>query len=541
MKKIFYLFLGLIALLQHDSIYAQAPNYIWAQKSGSVNGISISAVAVDASGNSYITGTFRSTVTIGGTLLDAGGGSGMFLVKYNANGTVVWAKKAVGNDSILPQAIAVDANGDIYVGGGFYATTFTMNSVTLTNSDASTTFTDDFVLKFNSSGTALWGNKYFSNNFGNDYVFDLAVDPSGNVVLAGGNHDTVTNSRNIIIEKISSTGFFMWYKSISGTVTDQADNVSVDTNGYVYVSGKSNSPSLTIGSTTYTNAGGYDMFLIKYDNAGNLIWSKSIANVNDISPLGMNVDNSGNLYLNGYFNSPNIAFGANTLTNPGTGLYSYFLVKYDSNGNLLWAIKPNGGNTTANGELAVDGFGNCFFIGRYTANFVIGSTNFTNAGGQDIFVAHYNSSGTFVWAKTIGSTLDDYSAEIALGPNGNCHVTGNFLSDSLTFGTTVLTNQGNDPSFTEYFLTKLDNTNLAINPFAQDSSVFKLYPNPVQNHFELSSDLTIEKVEVYSMLGQLVKSFPMQNQYEVSDLKKGSYLVKVTSGETSESKIILID
>lgn len=540
MKKIFY-FLGLALLFCHLSMQAQAPNYLWAQKSGSVNGISISAMTVDASGNSYITGTFRRTVTIAGTLLDAGSGSGMFLAKYDANGNALWAKKAVGNDSILPQAIVVDADGDIYVGGGFYATTFTMNSVTLTNSDASTTFTDDFVLKFNSSGTALWGNRYFSSNFGNDYIFDIAIDPNGYVVAAGCNHDTGTNSRNISVLKLTSGGSFWGYKSISGTVTDQADHVSVDASGNIYVSGKYNSPSLTFGTTTITNTGGYDMFLAKYDSAMTLLWVKSVANTNDVSGVGMNLDAAGNLYLMGYFNSPSITFDTTTLNNPGSGLYSYFLVKYDNNGNIIWTIKPNGGNTTANGKLVVDSSGNSFIIGRYTANFVMGSNTFVHAGGQDIFMARYSSTGSFVWCKTIGNTLDDYTADIALAPNGNCHVAGNFLSDSLTFGTTVLTNQGNDSTFTEYFLTKLDNTNLAMSQFAQDSSVFKLYPNPVKNQFELFSDLTIEKVEVYSMLGQLVKSFSRQNQYEVSDLKKGSYLVKVTSAETSESKIILID
>lgn len=215
MKKILYSILVLTLLVLTQEIYAQAPNFVWAKKSGSVNGISISAVTVDDNGNSYITGTFNRVVSIGGTLLDAGTGSGMFLAKYDANGNVLWAKKAVGNDSILSRAIALDASGNIYVGGSFYAATFTINSVTLTNSDTSTTFQDAFVIKFDSNGTAIWGDKYFSSNFGNDIVFDLAIDGSNNVILVGGNHDTVTNSRNMFIEKVSAQGFFMWYKSVS--------------------------------------------------------------------------------------------------------------------------------------------------------------------------------------------------------------------------------------------------------------------------------------------------------------------------------------
>lgn len=327
------------------------------------------------------------------------------------------------------------------------------------------------------------------------------------------------------------------------TATEYANTVAVDTNGNVFVAGVYNSPNITFGTTTLTNVGGYDMFFVKYSDVGDLLWAKSVNNTNDVFPEGMEVDSNGNLHMMGYFNSSSVTFGTSVLNNAASGAYSYFITKFDPSGNLLWAVRPNGSSTNVGGgNLAIDTSGNIFIIGRFTSvNMIIGSTTLTNAGGQDIFTARYNADGTASWAKTIGSSGDDYSADIALGPNGNCHVAGNFLSDSLTFGTTVLTNQGNDSTFTEYFLTKLDNTNLSVDQMTLNTINIQLYPNPVHRQFELSTVAPIQKVEVYSMLGQLVKSFNQQNQYDVSDLKKGSYIVKVSAEDSSESKIILID
>ncbi|MDN3676435.1 T9SS type A sorting domain-containing protein [Flavobacterium paronense] len=77
--------------------------------------------------------------------------------------------------------------------------------------------------------------------------------------------------------------------------------------------------------------------------------------------------------------------------------------------------------------------------------------------------------------------------------------------------------------------------------FSLNENTIKLFPNPSQNYFELSTKQTVEKVEVYSVLGQLVKSFKAQNQYSISDLSKGSYIVKIATLEGTSNKTLLIE
>ncbi|MBS7787899.1 T9SS type A sorting domain-containing protein [Flavobacterium sp. CYK-55] len=543
MKKILYSIFILTLLSVAHQAKAQAPNFVWAKKSNTVWGVSVSAVAVDVSGNSYITGVFNRIVTFGSYTFDAGTGSGMFLVKYDSNGNVLWAKSAQNDDRIASSSLKVDASGNIYLAGSFYASSFTFAGTTLTNSDASTTYQDSFLIKLNASGNALWGAKWYPTAFGNDYIFDLDVDASGNIYLAGGYYDSVSGSRNIFIDKVSPNGAVLWTKSAGGTGTDQADNISVDSSGNIYVAGTFDSSSITLGTTTLTNVSGVDMFLAKYNAAGTLSWTKLVGNTNDVSPSSAKVDANGNFYVLGCFNSPTLTLGTTNINNAGSSIYTPFLVKYDTNANVNWVTRPTGGVATlSRAGLAIDNSGNSYITGAFsTANILFGTNTLANVGNRDVYIAKYNNSGTAVWALSVGNSLDDYGTRIALGPSGNCHVIGNFVSESLTFGSALLVNQGSNTSTTEMFLTKLDNTNLSVDEITLNASNIQLYPNPVHRQFELSAVAPIQKVEVYSMLGQLVKSFNQQNQYDVSDLKKGSYIVKVSAEHSSESKIILID
>lgn len=542
MRKLLVFYLTITLLFLYIDSSAQAPNYLWAEKSGAINGITVAAVTVDSNQNIYITGFFARTVNIGGTLLDAGAGSGMFIVKYDTNGNVVWAKKAVGNDRIVSTTIAVDNAGSVYVGGSFSAASFTMNSVTLTNSTASTAFQDGFAMKFDANGTAIWGKSYGVSS-GNDIVYDLIADSSGSIFVVGGRHNSVTNSRNLFVRKVTASGGGnLWFSEVSGSGFDFATDVTVDNSGNVYVTGIYESSSLTFGSTTLTNAGNYDMFVTKFASSGDVLWSKSIGNINNVVSEGIDVDSNGNLYLFGYFNSPTLTIGTTILNNIGSALSTYFVSKFDSSGNAIWAVRPNGGATTSSGaNMQVDSEGNCFITGVYTtANMVFGATNLSNSGGRDIFLARYNTNGTAIWAKSIGSSVDDFAQDIALGPNGNCHVVGNFFN-SLTFGVTVLNNQSSNPDNLDYFLTKLDNTTLSLPETDITNDQFKLHPNPTRDYFELSAVIAIEKVEVYNTIGQLVKSFLAQTQYNVSDLKRGRYFVKVISAQATEMKSVLIE
>jgi hypothetical protein len=166
----------------------------------------------------------------------------------------------------------------------------------------------------------------------------------------------------------------------------------VDAAGKPYVTGYFKSPTITFGSFTLTNTGSEDLFLVKYDASGNVLWAKSAIGTESDYGFSVAVDAAGNPYLGGVFGSPTINFGSITLTNTSGG--DMFLVKYDTGGNALWAKCTGGPAIAVAMSIAVDASGNPYVAGEFgspTINF--GSTTLTSAGSYDMFLAKLESSG----------------------------------------------------------------------------------------------------------------------------------------------------
>src|SRR5688572_15084011 len=135
------------------SLFAQAPAWLWAKRTGGTNIDYTNDVAADGFGNCFITGQYYSAPIIFGTdtLLNSGL-TDVFLVKYNAAGNVVWTRKIGNTGSEFGQSVATDAAGNVYVAGAFSSPTIVIGSITLTTAGSS----DIFVAKYDNSGNVLW-------------------------------------------------------------------------------------------------------------------------------------------------------------------------------------------------------------------------------------------------------------------------------------------------------------------------------------------------------------------------------------------------
>ena len=130
-------------------------------------------------------------------------------------------------------------------------------------------------------------------------------------------------------------------KSAEGTYYDYGRSIAVDANGNSYVTGYFYSSTITFGLTTLTNSGVYsDIFVVKYDSSGNVVWAKNTGGTNEDKGYGIAVDAIGNSYVTGWFSSSTITFGSTTLTNSGSD--DIFVVKYDSSGNVMRAKSAGG-------------------------------------------------------------------------------------------------------------------------------------------------------------------------------------------------------
>jgi hypothetical protein len=225
------------------------------------------------------------------------------------------------------------------------------------------------------------------------------------------------------IASFGQTQNWLWAKSMGGSNSDYGQSVATDVKGNVYITGYFSSPSITFGSTVLTNAGKNDFFIAKYDSIGNPLWAKSAGGNGDDKGFGITTDKNGNIFVTGNFESSSIKFDNITLANSG-----FFIVKYNASGNVLWAKDAGGHVSHINGGncIATDTSGNVCVTGSFFSTLTFGSTTLSNTGNPDIYVAKYDASGNALWAKQGNGGLydSDYGNGIATDVSGNIYIVG---------------------------------------------------------------------------------------------------------------------
>jgi hypothetical protein len=229
--------------------------------------------------------------------------------------------------------------------------------------------------------------------------------------------------------------------SNASNIRSQTTGVAVDASGSIYSVGLF-SGSVTFGSTTLTSDGDRDIFLVKYDNSGGVQWVKRAGGTGADVPNGIAVSGD-DVYITGYINSP---ANFNTPSAPGSnelftaGSDDIFLAKYDGSGNFQWARRAGG--TSSDIAYGVSASGSAVYITGYfstTANFntpsAPGSNEISSTGSSDIFLAKFDNTGTFQWARRAGGSSTDFSYGVAEAGN-DVYITG-YFRNTATFGTST--------------------------------------------------------------------------------------------------------
>ncbi len=178
-----------------------------------------------------------------------------------------------------------------------------------------------------------------------------------------------------------------------------------------------------------TSAGRRDIFVQKLDSSGNFLWAKAMGDPYDDYGTGIAVDASGNVYTTGSFlGTVDFDPGAGTANLASWGGGKIFIQKLDASGDFLWAKLTSG---IQSGGIVLDTSGHVYTTGgfRGVRDFDAGPGvfNLTSAGADDIFIQKLDGSGNFLWAKSMGGGFDDYGRSITLDASGNVYTTGAFL------------------------------------------------------------------------------------------------------------------
>lgn len=539
-----------------------AQGWLWAKSVGGTFNESSAAIATDTSGNVYTTGSFSSpNVTFGSFVLNnnsATGNTDIYIAKYDPNGNVMWAKSAGGSDEDYATSIALDTWGNIYVAGFFYSTSITFGTTTLTN-DSTTATSDMYVVKYNPAGNVVWARK--AGGTMSDRINAVKTDAAGNVIVTGSfeskylifGTDTVKNplatTDDVFVIKYDSSGNFVWAKCSGQPGDNYGYAVTTDAANNIYVAGSFNSGSISFGGSVLSNSGTGtdDMFLVKYNSSGTVVWATRATGKNNDMATALGTDATGNIYVSGKFASDTMFFNSTALIN--SGAYDAFVAKYNATGHVIWAKSISTGTTINYAySLSVDDTANVIIAGNFgnsTITFGTSTITNSNAGAYDLFIAKYDSLGNAQWANTTGGA-GSVANGVAKDATGNIYLAGNYSDSSFYFGTNLLLNAGISTGTTDIFLAKYSQAATIVMNVASPAFSIALYPNPADGIINVAlNGGGYNTIAVYDCLGRTVYHSQLAGneksvKINTTDFKDGIYILRTTHNGNTESATFVI-
>ena len=385
MKQKYSLYLLSILLLASSFPLVAASRLAFERTWGGPNIDRAQGIAIAPDGSLYVGGLTGSFGTGA-----ADGDWDVFLLKYDAAGTLLWqrtwgrdqlsgSRQALDDDYALDIALGPDGSihlGGVYSGGG-----------------------GPLVLKLDGDGNVIWAITWqHPTAFGHAQSITVAGD--GSVYIAGGINDAGAGHSDMLIMKFASDGSLLWQQTYGGPINEIARDVAVAPDGGVYVAGEGNS--------FFAN----DAVLLRYAPDGTLVWQRdwhegTIQDLTDGEAVAVGPD--GSVYLAGFAG----------ITGVGQHI---FLVKFTSDGSVVWE-STSGGAAESGLAVAIAPNGNIY---------VTGSTLVVDTG--DALVTEFLPDGKIRNSVTWGGPGDDYGDAIAIGSDGAVYVAGVAQSPPYAFG-----------------------------------------------------------------------------------------------------------
>ena len=404
---------------------------------------------------------------------------------------------------------------------------------------------DIFVIKLDSRGDVQWKKTFGGSNY--EWGYSITTTPDGGFVLTGStlSNDGDFNGMNkgledIFVIKLDSQGNILWKKTFGGSNYEWGYSITTTPDGGFVLTGSTLSND---GDFEEMNKGVGDIFVIKIDSRGDVQWKKTFGGTTSGLDEGWSITTTpdSGLVLTGSTSSNDDDFNG-----MNKGLEDIFVIKLDSQGNILWKKTFGGSNyewgysitTTPDGGSALSGY-----TRSNNADF-----NGMNKGLWDIFVIKLDSRGDVQWKKIFGGSDNDWGLSITTTPDGGFVLTGSTLSNDGDF-------QGMNKGSSDIFVIKLDsNGNLnpptSIDVHSDILSSFDITPNPLSSFSTISYSLdkpSNVRIEVVNSIGEVVFVLSdkqedvgsQQVSFNTTDLVTGTYSIRLIENNRVTSKRVI--
>ena len=396
-------------------------------------------VVVDSAGDVIVNGDMYGPLDLGGGAMPHGGNGDLWIAKLSAAGSLTWSHSFGGVNDQTTWGLGVDANDNIFVAGHFEGVLdFGGSASPLTGTGNNP---DVYVAKLDKDGSGLWA-RHFDDGLGDgsDLAYDLAVHPSGDVIIAGhfegsiafgANTYTSVQQNDVFVARLNgNTGAPVWSSHFGGNQDDLCYGVAVDSSGDVIITGRFES-TLNLGSTL-TSAGAEDVFIAEIDgDNGSVNWANRYGDNLAQRGTSVAIGPADSIFVTGAFQGDLDLGGGHTMT-AVNGLDG-FVVKLDTFGAAEAARRFGGTGTQRAWGIAVNADGQVLVTGQYQTQVDLGAGMLPAVNGYDIFLARYDASLDYVWGQVFSGTGDEFHAGVAFGQSGEIFTAG-FFAGTLSFG-----------------------------------------------------------------------------------------------------------
>jgi hypothetical protein len=555
--------------------YDPAGNVIWVNHFGGLSMDFCSAISLDNNGHIIIAGQFAGISTFGSiTLVSNSNSYDCFVAQYDTSGSCLWALEggsSASYDNI--SGIAIDAADDIYV-IGWLSPGAVLDWYTAPNTGVASTF----VAKIRSTGSLIWVTPSCSHSSGSMplYALKVALDAGGNVFITsnfsgnciiGGSPVTAVGLQDAYIQKLNFMGNIIWTRIISGFDDDAAYGLVIDIQGNVVVSGYFKGTINFGGLTKSSNANSQDIFLVKYDNFGGLLWVQSYGGTNSDYAGSVTVTSNNDIILAASF-SMSTQIGSFPFTSNG-GIDA-LVVYANASGIPLWVIKM-GGTGTDQAIGITENSGNIFCSGLFNATANFNGIAATSNGTGDAFLVKINvltplpvqlivfdatidsknnsvnckwtttaeiNNDFFTLERSADGVLFETIAQLKSISTNSIYQNYNFVDEHPLTGVSYYRLSQTDVNGTHVIL-KTVTANFKNN----NSFSINCYPAFGNGELTIHANKSWNEIKVFDLKGILIKDVFQTTSstfFNLTDLKKGIYFIQCVADDLVDSQKIII-
>ncbi len=464
MKLVFFFSLFLIT----NYVFSQNPSIDWVLKGGGTGSDKASNIEVDANGFTYVTGFYNETANFGpiNCPLNDENSKEVFIAKIDPTGNYVWVRYGKNHYDDRGLGMHLDENGNVYVTGTCWG------GIEFDGTYASlpSQYTDNiFLVKYDNNGVLQYV-KMVGTDSGDDHGHDIKTDQLGNLYLTGfisnysfgpgGNATSTFGTVNVpvtsdslaFLAKMDPTGNWLWVKTFDGEDLQKENRLAIDDENNLYVAGGFHGTNRTFGADIISSIGEIDLFVVKYDQNGNHIWTRNTGSTLSDRIDGICFGADKMLYVTGEFRD-SIPFGNDTLkNNGGPSGKDIFVARLSKSGEWKWAKKAGSNSGSDRGiSICSNSQHNIFVTGQYRGNAKFGGSIEISSltDSVQVFVAAIDTLGKWRWALSGGTLNEDRGTGIIADNNCNVYSVG-YFDGAYVFDTTgILSSIGKKDAFVQ--------------------------------------------------------------------------------------------